>query len=127
MPLSPMEEMDSKLWGNLQHHIDLERGFVKLPFQEFFQLRLVCKDFNAKAFGEKFLEVNANPLSKKPFFCLVHPLGIWQVFLEYDWVSNDWYQLPIPTPNKTNDEHLFPPKWSVGGYLIFVKDKWPNY
>jgi len=85
----------------------------------------VCKDFNARAFGEKFLEVNANPLRKKPFFCLVHPYGVWQLFVEYDQVSNKWHQLPIPMPNGTRDDYLF--KWSVGGYLVLVEGKWLDY
>lgn len=38
--------MDVALWGDLQNHIDLEMVYEKLPLQQFFLLRVVCKSWN---------------------------------------------------------------------------------
>lgn len=41
--------MDAALWGDLQNHIDLEMVYEKLPLQQFFLLRVVCKRWNRVA------------------------------------------------------------------------------
>jgi hypothetical protein len=38
--------MDPKIWGDLQYHIPLDMIYAMLPLREFFQLRLVCKEWN---------------------------------------------------------------------------------
>ena len=48
--------MDPRLWGLLQHHIDSKVIYAKLPFNEFFQMRLVCKEWNQLASNREFLE-----------------------------------------------------------------------
>ncbi|KAG0587161.1 hypothetical protein KC19_2G144500 [Ceratodon purpureus] len=62
--------MDPELWGNLQYEISLGLIFAKLPVREFFQLRLVCREWNRLAGDREFL-VAANPKPiQKPYFHL---------------------------------------------------------
>jgi hypothetical protein len=64
-------DMDAELWGRLQLHIGLERVFAKLPFREFFQLRLVCKEWNRLAGDRAFLDESFREyLIPKPYFVL---------------------------------------------------------
>lgn len=48
--------MDPRIWGNLKYYVDLEMVYAKLPVREFFQLRLVCKEWNALACDPQFLQ-----------------------------------------------------------------------
>ncbi|KAG0630409.1 hypothetical protein M758_1G176200 [Ceratodon purpureus] len=48
--------MDPTLWGNLKDYVAMEIIYGKLPFHKFFQLRLVCKEWNHLAGDRKFLE-----------------------------------------------------------------------
>ncbi|KAG0576527.1 hypothetical protein KC19_5G086900 [Ceratodon purpureus] len=48
--------MDPTLWGNLKDYVAMEIIYAKVPFHKFFQLRLVCKEWNHLAGDRKFLE-----------------------------------------------------------------------
>ncbi|KAG0569627.1 hypothetical protein KC19_6G103400 [Ceratodon purpureus] len=58
--MDPNGYMDPELWGNLQCEIPLDLIFAKLPLREFFQLRVVCREWNRLASDREFL-VAANP------------------------------------------------------------------
>ncbi|KAG0563458.1 hypothetical protein KC19_8G033200 [Ceratodon purpureus] len=59
--------LDKDLWGTLQHHICLaECVYSKLPFEEFFNLRTVCKDWYNIACKRLALKERIH----KPFFTL---------------------------------------------------------
>ncbi|KAG0602901.1 hypothetical protein M758_10G050100 [Ceratodon purpureus] len=59
--------MDPKIWGTLQNHIDLlEDVYCRLPFNDFFELRTVCKAWYGVACKRMALK---EPLHK-PFFTL---------------------------------------------------------
>ncbi|KAG0605647.1 hypothetical protein M758_9G076600 [Ceratodon purpureus] len=61
--------MDARLWGELQSYIDLRVIFAKLPMEEFFQLRRVCKEWNCLASDRGFLEASfASKPIPKPYF-----------------------------------------------------------
>ncbi|KAG0620505.1 hypothetical protein M758_4G221100 [Ceratodon purpureus] len=55
-------ELDAGVWGQLQHHIQLEDVYQKLPFEELFRLRVVCKAWNHAA---------KQRLEPKPFFVII--------------------------------------------------------
>lgn len=64
--------MDPNIWSNLE--TDLWRTiFGKLPFREFFQLRVVCKERHQLASDRNFLEFERSftAVTPKPFFVLV--------------------------------------------------------
>ncbi|KAG0626615.1 hypothetical protein M758_2G138300 [Ceratodon purpureus] len=68
--MDPNGYMDPELWGNWQYGIPLDLIFAKLPLREFFQLRLVCREWNRLAGDREFL-VAANPKPiQKPYFHL---------------------------------------------------------
>jgi hypothetical protein len=56
--------MDAALWGDLQNHIDLEMVYEKLPLQQFFLLRVVCKRWNRVAWERRGFK---DPIPK-PYF-----------------------------------------------------------
>jgi hypothetical protein len=60
--------MDAELWGELQRYVDLKEVFAKLPLREFFQLRLVCKEWNRLASDQQFLEESFKRPIPKPYF-----------------------------------------------------------
>ena len=64
---STSTNLDENLWGTLRHHINLaENVYSKLPFEEFFHLRTVCKDWYIIACKRLGLR---EPIHK-PFFTL---------------------------------------------------------
>lgn len=83
--------MDLECWGRLQHYIGLERVYTKLPLREFFQLRLVCKEWNRLAGDSKFLEESFkdHPIPE-PFFCLQSYLSSKTVLWAYERTSGLW-------------------------------------
>lgn len=105
-------EMDPELWGTLQFYMNLEKVFAKLPLREFFQLRRVCKDWNRVASDEKFLLENAGPPIPKPYFCVAHPEGDWQIILTYNPSLQAWHQLPMSLPYEKGRPAKF-----IEGYL----------
>ncbi|KAG0579696.1 hypothetical protein KC19_4G117500 [Ceratodon purpureus] len=61
--------MDPTLWGNLKDYVAMEIIYAKVPFHEFFQLRLVCKEWNHLAGDRKFLEDHFKEyLVPEPYF-----------------------------------------------------------
>ncbi|KAG0579673.1 hypothetical protein KC19_4G115800 [Ceratodon purpureus] len=61
--------MDPTLWGNLKDYVAMEIIYAKVPFHEFFQLRVVCKEWNHLAGGRKFLEDHFKEyLVPEPYF-----------------------------------------------------------
>ncbi|KAG0565065.1 hypothetical protein KC19_8G160800 [Ceratodon purpureus] len=61
--------MDPTLWGNLKDYVAMEIIYAKVPFHKFFQLRLVCKEWNHLAGDRKFLEDHFREyLVPEPYF-----------------------------------------------------------
>ncbi|KAG0579685.1 hypothetical protein KC19_4G116900 [Ceratodon purpureus] len=61
--------MDPTLWGNLKDYVAMEIIYAKVPFHKFFQLRLVCKEWNHLAGDRKFLEDHFKEyLVPEPYF-----------------------------------------------------------
>ncbi|KAG0617981.1 hypothetical protein M758_4G029800 [Ceratodon purpureus] len=61
--------MDPTLWGNLKDYVAMETIYAKVPFHKFFQLRLVCKEWNHLAGDRKFLEDHFKEyLVPEPYF-----------------------------------------------------------
>ncbi|KAG0619197.1 hypothetical protein M758_4G122800 [Ceratodon purpureus] len=61
--------MDPTLWGNLKDYVAMENIYAKVPFHKFFQLRLVCKEWNHLANDRKFLENHFKEyLVPEPYF-----------------------------------------------------------
>ncbi|KAG0619087.1 hypothetical protein M758_4G115400 [Ceratodon purpureus] len=61
--------MDPTLWGNLKDYVAMEIIYAKVPFHEFFQLRVVCKEWNHLAGDRKFLEDHFKEyLVPEPYF-----------------------------------------------------------
>lgn len=52
--------MDPEIWGKLKQYIGLDKVYAKLPPRKFFQLRLVCKDWNRLASDRQFLQNTFN-------------------------------------------------------------------
>lgn len=92
--------MDVKLWGELHHYIDLKEVFAKLPLREFFQLRLVCKEWNRLASDQKFLEESfKNPIPKPYFVVNAYSVGRQKLtcLLAYDAASRRWSSTRLPS------------------------------
>ena len=53
------EPLDAELWGRLQDHIPLDMVCEKLPFEDRFQLRVVCKSWH---------QIALQRLEPKPYF-----------------------------------------------------------
>ncbi|KAG0606701.1 hypothetical protein M758_9G161300 [Ceratodon purpureus] len=93
-------DMDVKLWGELQRYIDLKEVLAKLPLQEFFQLRLVCKEWNRLASDRKFLEESfRNPIPKPYFVVNACSVGRRKLtcLLTYDGASRRWSSTRLPS------------------------------
>jgi hypothetical protein len=95
--------MDPNLWGTLPNHIDLKQIFAKLPLREFFQLRLVCKEWNRAAVDRGFLESSFTRPLAKPYFVVAG--GSWSQelvgLLSYDAVRKRWNWTRLPSmPNR---------------------------
>lgn len=54
--------LDAGVWGGLQDHIPLQIVYEKLPYQELFRLRVVCKAWNHAALQR---------LEPKPYFVII--------------------------------------------------------
>lgn len=122
-PLTMGPAMDPRIWSELQHFIDMEKKiFSKLPFREFFQARAVCKEWNRLASDPEFLRENAKPVIRKPYFCLKHPRGDWQIILMYNEVANEWRQVPMLLPNKKG----YPANCVDGFYHLSYPEKNPE-
>ena len=62
--------LDESLWGTLQQHICLaDNVYSRLPFEEFFNLRVVCKEWYDIACKRLALK----ELIQKPFFLILKP------------------------------------------------------
>ena len=120
---SDSKSMDPKLWGNLQHHVSLEwLLYVKLPIREFFQNRLVCKEWNRLAGDREFLEESSKhrcPIPE-PFFFLESWLGSEYTFLllARDHSTGLWSTTRMPS-NLSYSFRLL--QWSQG--LVLYKDQ----
>lgn len=89
------ESMDASVWSELQHHIDLTMVYTKLPIEDFFRLRLVCKEWNRVASDRGFLENLFREPIPKPFFIV----GNWKMhhrLLTYDNISRRWSSTRVP-------------------------------
>lgn len=92
-------EMDPEIWSKLQNYIGLETIYGKLPFREFFQLRLVCKNWNRLAGDREFLEANfGGYVIPKPYFVFSAEGLDGQVrgVLSYDRYARTWRWTRIP-------------------------------
>lgn len=90
--------MDPELWGTLQNHLDLKNIYAKLPLCEFFQLRLVCKEWNRLASDREFLEASFTAPLAKPYFIVFGQHGTTELnrLLSYDASTKQWSSTPIP-------------------------------
>ncbi|KAG0611764.1 hypothetical protein M758_7G163100 [Ceratodon purpureus] len=84
-------EMNPRIWSQLQYHIDMKMIFAKLPFREFFQMRLVCKEWNRLASDRGSLEESFRDPIPKPYF-VVSDHGL----LAYEASSGSWSCTPLP-------------------------------
>lgn len=89
------EGMDARLWGELQHHIDLAMVYAKLSIWDFFRLRLVCKEWNRLASDLEFLEETFRDPIPKPYF-LVNTWKMKNRLLTYDGSSRRWNRTRTP-------------------------------
>lgn len=90
---STSTSLDENLWGTLQHHINLaENVYSKLPFEEFFHLRGVCKDWYVIACTRLGLK---EPIHK-PFFTLFTKGDVARLdgILTYNASSRSWDWTP---------------------------------
>lgn len=91
--------MDPKLWATLQNYIDLKHIFAKLPLREFFQQRLVCKEWNRAAVDRGFLESSFTRPLPKPYFVVTG--NSWSEELEgllsYDALRKRWNWTRLPS------------------------------
>lgn len=91
--------LDPKLWGTLQNYLDLKHVYAKLPFREFFQLRLVCQEWNRLASDRAFLESSFTTPLPKPYF-VIHA-GSWAEtligLLSYDASTRRWNWTRVPS------------------------------
>lgn len=109
--------MNPELWGNLQRHIGLENIYAKLPFRQFFQLRLVCKEWDRLASDAVFLNSTyKNFLLPEPYFVLDAdgPDGKVRGLLARDPRSNQWTWTRLPNGNEF---------WSVAGLALSTARK----
>lgn len=92
-------DMNAELWGELQHYIDLKEIFAKLPLREFFQMRLVCKDWNRLASDRNFLESFQNPIPMPYFVVNAYSSGRRKLtcLLTYDASSRRWSSTRLPS------------------------------
>lgn len=60
--------MDARIWGKLGNHVDLSLIYAKLPMDEFFRLRQVCKEWNRLASDRGFLEESFRDPTPTPYF-----------------------------------------------------------
>ncbi|KAG0557737.1 hypothetical protein M758_11G149200 [Ceratodon purpureus] len=106
------EEMDAELWGSLQRYIGLEKVYTKLPFREFFQLRLVCKEWNRLAGDRAFLEETYKDfILPEPYFVLdaEGPDDKVRGLLARDGRTKLWTWTRLPNGNEF---------WSVAGLAL---------
>lgn len=106
------EEMDPELWGKLQRYIALEKVYTKLPFREFFQLRLVCKEWNFLAGDRAFLEETYKDfVIPEPYFVLdtEGPNDKVRGLLARDARTARWTWTRLPNGNEF---------WSVAGITV---------
>jgi hypothetical protein len=92
--------MDAELWGELQRYVDLKEVFAKLPLREFFQLRLVCKEWNRLASDQQFLEESFKRPIPKPYFVVnAYSSGRRKLtcLLTYDAASKRWSSTRLPS------------------------------
>lgn len=91
-------DMDPNLWGMLQNHVDLKNIYVKLPFVEFFQRRLVCKEWNRLASDREFLEHTFTTPVPKPYFLVSGQFVDRELhrLLSYDASTRRWNSTPVP-------------------------------
>lgn len=109
--------MDPNLWGSLQHHINLEDVYLRLPLREFLQLRGVCKAWNRLAHQRRCFSESI----QKPYFVIVYPVtdpGIpyHAGILTFHIASGRWRWKPLPV-DSTQLNPLYVP-FSVKG-LVF--------
>jgi hypothetical protein len=110
--LQDSEEMDAELWGTLQRHIGLEKVYAKVPFREFFQLRLVCKEWNGLAGNRAFLEETYKEfILPEPYFVVnaEGPDGKVRGLLARDGRTKQWTWTRLPNWNEF---------WSVTGLVV---------
>ena len=92
--------LDAEVWSKLQDHISLKDVYEKLPYQELFRLRLVCKAWNHAALQR---------LEPKPYFVIIarcYDEGDDDVYmngiLSYDVASENYsfkqQHFPLDTP-----------------------------
>lgn len=118
---SDSKSMDPELWGDLQHHVSLEwLLYVKLPIREFFQNRLVCKEWNRLAGDREFLEESSKhrcPIPE-PFFFLESWVGSEHKFLLLgrDHLTGLWSTTRMPSNLSCSFQLL---QWSQG--LVLYK------
>ncbi|KAG0562866.1 hypothetical protein KC19_9G177700 [Ceratodon purpureus] len=62
--------MDVRIWGKLGNHIDMSLIYAKLPMEEFFRLRQVCKEWNRLAADRVFLEESFRDPVPRPYFAV---------------------------------------------------------
>jgi hypothetical protein len=62
--------MDARLWGGLQNYVDLSMIYGKLPIEDFFRLRTVCKEWNRLASDQPFLEETFKDPIPPPYFLI---------------------------------------------------------
>jgi hypothetical protein len=118
---SESKSMDPKLWGNLQHYVSLEwLLYVKLPIREFFQNRLVCKEWNRLAGDREFLEESSKHryAIPEPFFFLESWIGSGHKFLLLgrDHLTGVWSTTRMPSNLSCSFQLL---QWSQG--LVLYK------
>ena len=92
-------EMDARLWGTLQNHVDLKNIYARLPMREFFRLRLVCTEWNRLASDRGFLENSFVAPLAKPYFVVSGQFQSEELnrLLCYDAGTGWWNATPMPS------------------------------
>lgn len=91
--------MGPKLWGTLQSYLDLKNIYVRLPIEDFFRLRLVCKEWNRLASDREFLESTFTTPIAKPYFLVIAASWIEKLhgLLSFDASSRRWNWTRLPS------------------------------
>ncbi|KAG0608706.1 hypothetical protein M758_8G126000 [Ceratodon purpureus] len=114
------ESMDPELWGTLQNHLDLKSIYAKLPLGEFFQLRLVCKEWNQLASDREFLQTSFPTPLARPFFLVSgqHVDRTLNRLLYFDASTRRWNSTPSPGHYLDVDGLLYSYELDRGYYTV---------
>ncbi|KAG0601678.1 hypothetical protein M758_11G131200 [Ceratodon purpureus] len=112
--------LDAGLWGKLQEHIKLQQVYEKLPPEDLFRLRLVCKAWNHAAMHR---------LEPKPYFLTIATKAITRKgyldgVLSYDAASKkfSFKRLKFPLNHPPSGE----PPFEVEGLIFCHHPKYTN-